>query len=234
VNKIGLDYLPAVGSAAFFREPRAYLRLWDFRRKDRTMPRLTQLLPRYSKHKASGQAVVKFGGKLHYLGPYGSKKSKAKYQRLVGEWLTADRHAPTSTHDSGNLTVVELLARFMPFAKRHYRKHGELTNEIENIKYAIRPLNALYGRTRVKDFGPLALKALQAQMIDQGLARTTINARIGIIRRVFRWGVGEELCPPSVIHGLNAVTGLPRQNTGYDYPVFLSSALSALLAGDLN
>lgn len=198
------------------------------------MPRLTQLLPRYSKHKASGQAVVKFGGKLHYLGPYGSKKSKAKYQRLVGEWLTADRHAPTSTHDSGNLTVVELLARFMPFAKRHYRKHGELTNEIENIKYAIRPLNALYGRTRVKDFGPLALKALQAQMIDQGLARTTINARIGIIRRVFRWGVGEELCPPSVIHGLNAVTGLPRQNTGYDYPVFLSSALSALLAGDLN
>jgi hypothetical protein len=80
------------------------------------MPRLTQQLPRYCKHKASGQAVVKFGGKLHYLGVYGSKKSKAEYQRIVGEWLTADRNPPPGGADGGDLTVVELLARYMLFA----------------------------------------------------------------------------------------------------------------------
>jgi hypothetical protein len=32
------------------------------------MPRLTERVSRYRKHKASGQAVVKFGGKVHYLG----------------------------------------------------------------------------------------------------------------------------------------------------------------------
>ena len=177
------------------------------------MPRLTQQLPRYTKHKASGHAVVKLGGKLHYLGPFGSSQSKRKYQRIVGEWLTADRNPAPVGAEIGELTIVELLARYMPYAKRHYRKHGELTNEIENIKYAVRPLKTLYGRTHVKDFGPLALKALQVHLIDQGLARTTINARIGIIRRIFRWAVSEQLCPPSVIHGLNAVMGLQAGRT---------------------
>ncbi len=45
-------------------------------------------------------------------------------------------------------------------------------------------------------------------MIDTGLSRTTINARIGKIRRMFKWAVGEELVPASVYQGLQAVEGL--------------------------
>ncbi len=36
------------------------------------MPRLKNKLPSYCLHKASGQAVVWFGGREHYLGKYGS------------------------------------------------------------------------------------------------------------------------------------------------------------------
>lgn len=39
------------------------------------MPRLTNALPKYRKHKASGQAFVELSGKRIYLGPHGTKLS---------------------------------------------------------------------------------------------------------------------------------------------------------------
>ena len=47
------------------------------------MPRLTNSVPKYRKHRASGQAIVEIGGKTHYLGPHGTKASKVEYDRLV-------------------------------------------------------------------------------------------------------------------------------------------------------
>ncbi|WP_428305029.1 hypothetical protein [Lacipirellula sp.] len=47
------------------------------------MPRLVDALPKYRKHKASGQAVVTLNGRDHYLGPHGTSASKAFYDRLL-------------------------------------------------------------------------------------------------------------------------------------------------------
>jgi hypothetical protein len=43
------------------------------------MPRLTNAVPKYRKHRASGKAVVTIAGQDHYLGPHGTKASKAAY-----------------------------------------------------------------------------------------------------------------------------------------------------------
>ena len=40
------------------------------------MPRTTDHVPKYSRHKGSGQAVVTIRGRDQYLGPYGSKASR--------------------------------------------------------------------------------------------------------------------------------------------------------------
>jgi len=72
----------------------------------------------------------------------------------------------------------------------------------------MRPLKALYGPTRVADFGPLALKTVRQKMIEADLARKTINGRVNRIRHIVKWGVENELVPPSVLHGLQAVAGL--------------------------
>jgi integrase len=40
------------------------------------------------------------------------------------------------------------------------------------------------------------------------VARGVVNNRVGRIKRVFKWAVAEELVPPSVHHGLQAVGGL--------------------------
>jgi hypothetical protein len=58
------------------------------------MPKLSVSVPRYRKHPASGQTVVTIGGNGFYLGPHGTKISKAEYDRLVFEWLAAGRIVP--------------------------------------------------------------------------------------------------------------------------------------------
>ena len=58
------------------------------------MPKLTRRVPKYGLHKASGQALVKLGGKAFYLGQHGTKTSRRKYEKLVGQWFANGRKLP--------------------------------------------------------------------------------------------------------------------------------------------
>ncbi|MHC4399622.1 MAG: tyrosine-type recombinase/integrase [Planctomycetota bacterium] len=95
----------------------------------------------------------------------------------------------------------------------HYRRDGEATESLYQVKAALRPLRRLYGYALAGEFGPRSLKTVRQSMIDSGLSRGVINKRIGIIKQAFKWGVGEELVPPSVHHGLQAVVGLQKGRT---------------------
>src|SRR5262249_38697278 len=72
------------------------------------------------------------------------------------------------------------------------------------------PLRLQYGTTLARDFGPLALKGVRQAMISAGLCRTEVNRRCRIVVRCFKWAVENELVPPSVHHGLRAVSGLKK------------------------
>lgn len=68
-----------------------------------------QVLPSYRKHKQSGNAIVTFrlpsGRRKDYvLGPYGSKKSKAEYARLLGEFQ-AGHGTPPDQQDRSATSV---------------------------------------------------------------------------------------------------------------------------------
>lgn len=187
------------------------------------MPRLTKSQPAYRHHKASGQAVVSIDRRTYYLGRYGSPESKAEYDRVVAEWLASGRRAtkaasrtgPLATGDvSGDLTVNEVVLAYWRFAEHHYSRDGTTARELDNIRDALRHIAPLYGHTQAAAFGPRALKTLRQSMVTAGLARTTINARVQKIVRVFRWASSEELIPPSVYHGLKAVEGLRRGQDG--------------------
>jgi hypothetical protein len=97
-------------------------------------------LPKYGKHRASGQAIVRLSGVDYYLGPYGSKVSKLEYDRVVGEWLQREPLAAPE-----ELTVVEIVARYLDHAEKYYRKAGQPTREYYLIRDALRPLRDLYG-----------------------------------------------------------------------------------------
>ncbi len=47
-----------------------------------------------------------------------------------------------------------------------------------------------------------------------GWSRKFINSAVSSIKRMFKWGVAEEMLPPSVFHGLMAVEGLKKGRSG--------------------
>ena len=170
------------------------------------MPYAKNHLPKYRKHRASGQAVVTLNGRDFYLGPHDTKASKLKYDRLIGEWLQNGRNPLLGSADE--LTIIELCARYWQFAKKYYSKGGKCTGEAPNIKLAIRYLKDRYKTTPVSEFGPLALQAVRQRMVEADNSRNYVNAQIGRLKRMFKWGVAEELVPPAVYEGLRAVSGL--------------------------
>jgi integrase len=179
--------------------------------------RTARPVPAYRLHKATGQAVVVLRGRSYYLGKFGTPQSRAEYNRLIAEYLTAGNTPPPKRDGAPatpDLTVVELIQRYWEFAERHYVRDGNPARELDNIKDALRHLRPLYGLTEAARFGPLALKAVRQTMINAGLCRNTINSRIGKLRRMFKWAVAEELIPPSVLEGLKSLSGLSRGRGG--------------------
>lgn len=178
------------------------------------MPHLAQSVPKYRKHKASGQAFVELNRQRHYLGPHGTRTSRDEYDRRIGEWLQSGRTltSPDSSA-SDDLLVVELIAAYLRFAKSYYRKGGELTSEYAAILHAVVPLKHLYGRHRVNEFGPMALQNVMGRMVANGWSRTTVNRQAGRIKRLFKWGVSQEIVAASIHHALATVSGLRKGRT---------------------
>lgn len=73
------------------------------------MPRLIHRLPKYRKHRASGQAVVTLNGRDHYLCHHGTKSSKEQYDRLCGEYLSSGGTLLQDKRDE--VSIVVLLRR---------------------------------------------------------------------------------------------------------------------------
>jgi integrase len=106
-----------------------------------------------------------------------------------------------------------LAAAYWRYAKQYYVKHGRPTDELAGIKISLRRLKETHGRVSVDDFGPIALKAIRQRAIDAGNSRGYVNQSIGRIKRVFRWGVEQELISATTYQALAAVAGLRQGRT---------------------
>ena len=186
-------------------------------------------VPKLRRHKPSARAVVTLGGTDHYLGPWPANMKKpppavkAAYDARIAEWLTGGRLS--ISHEQAQIvTVAQLIEAFWKHAEQHYRRpDGTTTNELADFRASLRPLAHLYADLAAAFFSPLKLKAVRQLMLDgythpkygpqEALSRGVINQRIGRIVRVCKWGVAEEMVPPSVYHGLQAVRGLEKGRT---------------------
>lgn len=177
------------------------------------MPALTRRLPRYCHHKSTGRAVVYLGGKAVYLGPHDSPESKARYKAVVADWL-AVRAIPDDAPNAVNAinavsrvappTLAEVILRYKRHAEAYYRE----SREANNLRDAIRPVRAMFGRMKAGDFGPSHLRRVREAMVESGLSRKVINSRINRIRRMFKWAVAEDLVGPEVLERLRALEPL--------------------------
>jgi integrase len=148
-------------------------------------------------------------GRTYYLGKYGTPESHEKYDRIMAEWLASSRHSPRQSPDDGP-SVVEAVLAFDEFAAEYYRNSPK---EREKIRLSLGPLTTLYGRSPICDFDSVALEAVRERMIDSDLARTTINERVGVIKRFIRWAVQKKLAPTGVYGEVCTVAGLKAGRT---------------------
>lgn len=159
--------------------------------------------PGYTLHKSTGQARCRIAGRDHYLGDYGSPESKARYDKLVGKWLA--RQEP----GAADLLVEDLALQFLDYADTFYRHpDGTPTGEARNLRDALQPLVELYGSHSVASFGPRRLKLVRDEMVNRGKCRTNINRQVHRIRRLFSWGVENELVDAHVYEALKHVKPL--------------------------
>jgi len=172
------------------------------------MPRLSQQLPKYRKHKGSGQAFVELSGHRHYLGPHGTKASKIEYDRLIAEWLTSGR---LSLQGAGGISIAELLAAYLRHAKGYYGQGPK--SDYFHYRRVAKPLQKFYGRTSAGEFGPRQFKVVREQFIADGCSRPFVNICMRRVARIFRWGAGEGLIPASIPQALSMVDGLRRGKT---------------------
>ena len=144
--------------------------------------------PKYLLHRPTGQAYVRIGGKFHYLGEYDSEDSHKRYDELIGKLLKG-----TLNPSQVKVGVAQLCMAYVEHARTYCVKNGRETSEVAAIQGSLRPFVKLHGRCRVSEFGPIRLKQVRDAMIDAGIVRKSVNRRIGRIKRMFKWGVENEL-----------------------------------------
>lgn len=171
------------------------------------MPRLSQSVPRYRKHKASSQAIVEINGKRYYLGPHGSRTSKFEYDRLVAEWLSTGRSA-TFGIPAQQVSIVELIVAYLKYCRKIYGDHPR--SEYRHVRRTLKPLRQLYGRLPAAEFGGPQLKAIRQKFVEAGHCRPYIGESVQRTVRMFRWAVGEGMIPADVPVALGMVKGLRR------------------------
>jgi integrase len=181
-------------------------------------------IPKMCRHRASGRAVVRLLGKDYYLGKWGTPEAESAYHRLIAEHLAAGPRVVSAAVPRLR-TMAELIDAYHIHVKAYYMS----TKEGKGIRCALRPVASLYKDLLIKDFGPLALRAVRQAMIEGdvtsgrsdknplaggGLCRTTVNDHVRRIRRMFRWAEAGELIDAGLYARLTNLEGLRRGHGG--------------------
>ena len=175
------------------------------------MPKLTNRLPR--KCRDRNQAFSWHNGKRIYHGIWGTPEAEKSYKRFLAALIENPVQPPQL--DTGGMLVSELADAFLDSIESRISK-----SEFTLHKYAIGYLAEVYGELAVNEFSPKKLKIVRSQMVKTGtLCRKTVNNYIGKIRRMFAWGVEEEVVSAGISHALKAVKDLRQGEEGtFDHP----------------
>ena len=152
---------------------------------------------------ASGQARIVVNGKSIYLGGHGSKESYDRYAQVVAQWVAGRTKFDDPRHKP--LTIAQLAVLFLEHADRYYVKNGRPTSEAKLMRFALRPLIALFAAEQAREFGPLKLALVRDDMIRRGWSLKTINSNLSRLKLMWKWAARNELVPGSCYEALRTV-----------------------------
>ncbi|XZE20345.1 hypothetical protein SH449x_000213 [Pirellulaceae bacterium SH449] len=176
--------------------------------------------PGYCLHKPSGRAYVNLGGRVVYLGKYGTPESRDEYNRVKAEWLV-NRHNPRFAMGSRGPTMADVCLAYLDHAEKYY----PTSNEFLNIRSALRPISDLYAVMPANEFGPVEFRTIRDWWIKTPIefsrkgksnkppkfrSRKTINDQMSRLVRMFKWAVSQGMVRVEVYQTLKCVEPLKR------------------------
>ncbi len=177
-------------------------------------------VPKYRKHSTRDKAFVEIDKGRHYFpGAFNSPESLSAYADFVKKLARTDTKTDTPPLDlrstrGDNVPIRMLTARFLAWAKTKFVKNGRSTGTYERFRDSIvPPLLEKFGDLSTSKFGPVDLRDIRKEFVKRGLCRNEVNDRTSRVKRIFSWGVGEELVPESVAGALQYVSQLDKGET---------------------
>jgi integrase len=166
-------------------------------------------IPSYRLHKPSGQAVVSIQRHDHYLGPWGSPESKAKYAKIIHQLQAGEMIEPP-----GGICVAEAVLGYLDWADQWYRdSEGRSTRQICRIKRALATLADLYGPGRLALIGPREIRVCLQKWVQEGLSRQYSNALLVVLKTSLKAMARNGIYPAEQWVQVNLVEGLKLGRT---------------------
>lgn len=141
-----------------------------------------------------------------YFGRHGTPDADRRYREWLSRVVMLEDAAALQKNSDG-MTVSQLVLAYLNHAESYYS-----AGEAFNVRVALKPVQEKFGSTLAAAFGPLSLTAVRDSMTAK-LRLGVINGRVNRIRRMFRWGVAQQLLKPHVLQGLEAVESLKAGRT---------------------
>ena len=130
-------------------------------------------------------------------------------------WENATR--PKS--DRSGRSVEEVCAAWCAYVPTYYRsKDGTPTSEASNAVLAVRLFRELYGARVMSELQHSDMLCLRDAFVRSGLARTTINKHLGIVRRMIAWALDEGFVSATVKSELTQVKNLKKNRSNAPEP----------------
>lgn len=173
-------------------------------------------VPAFCIHGRSGNAFAKHAGVQHWFGPAEDPRARARYQQFVAALLATGSPPEQVDGVPRSYTVADLLADYFERHAQHHYKHvadGQPTSTIATLRLVAKTMLSLFGELQARDFSLMELRALRQALIDQSLARKTVNDRVGHAQRIIGWAASEGLVPPENGVRLRALRPLQKHRS---------------------
>ncbi len=172
------------------------------------MPRKPPLTPNVYSRDGKDYARIRVGpGKYRdrTLGPSGSAEARAAYARLLAEQEALG--AASLARTLAPLTMGQLVRDYTAHVRAHYQRP-----QLYRVKSALAPVLTLYLATPAVDFGPNALRAVRQAHVAAGHCRRHVGQLVGVVRRMFRWAVANELLEVETLLALQQLEPLRKKD----------------------
>lgn len=151
--------------------------------------------------------------------PFWRKSKNAWYVHHQGRMLSLGRDKdaawakwhelqtqPAAIAEPGKcLTIADLADAYRLYAELYYRKDGRPTSEAWIVGDALRRFCAICGTLPIHRLSPVHVERFQEVLVDDGLARGTVNGYCRRIRRMVRWAVAKRHLPGTILEEVKAV-----------------------------